>query len=160
MLTPRKFIAEALLDQLVTGIAKAGITIKLPTRIVRTIPNINTGDMPALLLWHPSEEGRQEHYAMEKWKLHFVAWLVFQADPSFNAPTPPDDVICDYLDAIDAALDGQKNGDLSGNKISLGGLVNNVWIDGIVQIDSTAINQTVVIEVPISVDSGSSGPNS
>lgn len=153
MRNSRKVIAQALLNQLQSGITTAGVTINLASRIGRMETNLNQGDLPALLLYHPSEQGKQENMGMSSWRMHFVAWLVTRIDPSPNAPSPPDDQICDLMDAIDDAMDPIKSGDLSG-RITLGGLVTNAWIDGQLDIDGGIIDQPVVIQIPLTVLDG------
>lgn len=155
MRNPRKVIAQALLKQLQTNLLAAGVLTadSLVTRSGRMETNINPGDMPALVLYHPAERGEGSQFGMETWRMHFVAVLVTRVDPALNASVPPDDFICDLIDAIDTSMDGQKSGDLTG-KVSLGGLVTNAWIDGTIEIDGGIIDQPVVIQIPITVLDG------
>lgn len=115
--------------------------------------NVDISQMPALLLYRPAETVKQlpERMALTKYQMHFFAWIVFIVDATMTTDQAYDDYICDLQDKIDAALLATQ---FPGQPQTLGGLVLNAWIDGMIHIDGGPIDNNIIIEIPITVETG------
>ena len=110
------------------------------------------GQQPALFLVKPQEHIDQFSMAMPIYKLTYYA-LILVYSPSvgigpgeFSAEQLMDDI----LDAVDGALQAPRLGE----KQTLGGLVENCYIDGDVSIDTPVFFEHCAIWVPIKVITG------
>lgn len=106
---------------------------KTITRIPQMWTSVNEVQKPWLCLFKggPAEQFDQPQsgrIGLTKYSIHYNLWLYVTADPSRQivAETPVNNI----ADAIDAAMqtDGQKTA--YGERQTLGGIVNNCWLEG------------------------------
>ncbi len=105
---------------------------------------------PAMMLaqW-PSEKAEQNKaWGLTKWQLKAQCLVYFRVDITPDGSIPPAATGNVILDAIESALNPNIE------RQSLGGLVENCWIDGeIVHVDGSDDGQGLLI-IPISILSG------
>ena len=68
--------------------------------------------------------------ALTKYRINFNLWLYLTSDPTGNVVA--ETAINNIADAIDSAMQGKANTQISsfGERQTLGGLVNNAWLEG------------------------------
>ncbi len=129
MRTPREQISVALFNLLANNTALAALC-KTITRTPKIWTAVNEADRPYLQLFKggPETEGyiqpQQGHIGLTKYRINYNLWLYLSVDPSgqINGETTVNNI----ADAIDVAM--QSNA--FGERQTLGGLVNNAWIEG------------------------------
>jgi len=125
----REAISVALFNLLTSNTALAALC-KTITRTPKIWTAVNEADRPYLQLFKggPETEGyiqpQQGHIGLTKYRINYNLWLYLSVDPSgqINGETTVNNI----ADAIDAAM--QSNA--FGERQTLGGLVNNAWIEG------------------------------
>jgi hypothetical protein len=111
-----------------------GELVSTISRVPRIWTSVNEADKPALILFKggPDTEGyvqpQQQHIGLTKYRLNFNLWLYMTADPS--STTVAETAINNIADAIDAAFQTGATATSFGERQTLGGLVNNAWIEG------------------------------
>lgn len=121
MRAKREDVAAALFVQL----QKANASFKTISRVVKEFSQIAPQDQPALMLTHIGEAPAQDQaFGLTRYVIFYLALVCFMGDP-----TPefiPDQVSNPLLDALDTAMQTTPPGE----KQTLGGLVENAWIEG------------------------------
>ena len=114
--------------------------------------NVNTGQQPALFLRESRETIHQNPLGLPIKNLRGQIWVYLQAVPNADqSGVWPSQLINPLLDAIETAILGA----VPGQKQTLGGLVENCWIDGdLIMDDPVAPDQQIVIVIPISISVG------
>jgi hypothetical protein len=117
----REQIAAALFAQL----EKAKPSFKTFSRAVKEWTNVAPTDQPAFFLTHMGETPAQDQaWGITKYLIHYLGLVYFRADPVPDFIS--DQVSNPLLDALDLAMQGTPPGE----KQTLGGKVENAWIEG------------------------------
>lgn len=133
MNVPREQISLALFGLLQNSTQLANLC-KTITRVPRLWTNVSDVEKPFLCLFKggPSTEHFDQpqsgRLGLTKYIIHYNVWLYVVADPSSQivAETPVNNI----ADALDAAMQSGVTNTSYGERQSLGGIVNNAWIDG------------------------------
>jgi hypothetical protein len=134
MNVPREQISVALFNllDLNQNLANLCQTITRTPLIWTAVPE---ADKPWLGLFKggPETEGysqpQQQSIGLTKYRINYNLWLYLTADPS--GTTIAETTINNIADAIDAAFQVNANGSSAyGMKQTLGGIVNNAWLEG------------------------------
>lgn len=144
----RESIANALFALLSLATLN-GVPFTTYSRAAKIWSQVDNGQQPALYLVHTGETLVQKQpFGLTKYTFHFhvLIYLRGDADPS----SIPDTLINEALQSIDNALQTTPVGE----KQTLGGLVENAWIEGDTLIDPGILDQQVVAVVPIKVVAG------
>jgi len=129
MRVPREQISVALLT-LLQGNSQMTALCKTITRTPKIWTAVNDAEKPFLTLFKGGpatehfDQPQDRRIALTKYIINYNLWLYVTADPSstINGET----VVNNISDALDAAL----HSNAFGERQTLGGLVNNAWIDG------------------------------
>ncbi len=131
----REQISVALFNLLATNATLKPLCNTI-TRTPKLWTAVNEADRPYLLLFKggPETEGyiqpQQQHIGLTKYRINYNLWLYVTADPSgeVNGET----IVNNIADAIDSALQSKvgPTGTSFGERQTLGGLVNNAWLEG------------------------------
>lgn len=155
MNNPRENIAVALFN-LIKGITWAGSPatgsgFAQASRVGKMWSDIPDAAQPAMFLFQVGEGAAQPAIGLYKWSLRFWCLIYLKADPSqADSGVTVETQINALLDAFESALQPIK-----GEKQTLGGLVNNTWIEGEVVIDTGILDQQCAIIIPLIVQTGS-----
>lgn len=133
MRVAREQVSVALFNLLNNNQALSSLC-KTITRTPKIWTAVNEADKPYLVLFKggPETEAyiqpQSQHVGLTKYRINYNLWLYLTADPS--GTTTAETIINNIADAIDAAF--QTNALISsfGERQTLGGLVNNAWIEG------------------------------
>jgi hypothetical protein len=130
----REGISVALFN-LLTSNSALGSLCKTITRTPVIWTKVPEGNKPWLGLFKggPETEGyiqpQQQHIGLTKYRINYNLWLYLTADPSGRVVA--ETTINNIADGIDAALQTNASGPTAyGERQTLGGLVNNAWIEG------------------------------
>jgi hypothetical protein len=153
----REAISVALFN-LLSGNQQLTSLCKTITRTPRIWTSVNDAEKPFLLLFKggPATEHFDQpqagRIALTKYIIHYNLWLYLTADPSGqnNAET----VVNNISDALDAAMQVNASPPAFGERQTLGGLVNNAWIDGGSEWGREFEDQNLVVFWRISVETG------
>ena len=85
---------------------------------------------------------------MEKWTLHYMLLVYIRADA--DPATVPGTQINAAIKAIQEVISNVPIGE----KQTLGGLVNNTWINGEISIDTGILDQQCAIVIPVTAECG------
>jgi len=141
MRVPREQISVALFNLLQQNTALAAL-VKTFSRQPLMWTAVQDGAKPFLLLFKGGpateifEQPQDRRIGLTKYIIHYNLWLYMVADPT--GQTVAETTINNISDAIDNALQAmvmpapgkQVPGGSFGERQSLGGIVNNAWIDG------------------------------
>lgn len=145
MNVPRETIYNALLGR---AESISPYPFKLVSRQPQPWTNLDAGNLPALFQWERGETEKQTTYGLGRWTAK-VAWMVlFQ--PSQNAS----DVVASRMNPVLDALEASLLADVPGQKQTLGGLVENAWIDGEVIKELGVLSTIAALVIPITVITG------
>lgn len=121
------------------------------SRVLEVPANVDASQMPALFIVEDWEGvGQQNMWGLAKYQLDYRL-VVYAGMPDKSTGTAPGSVLNPLLDAVDLALQAtvQPN-----EKQTLGGLVENCWINGkIFKVDGY-LGQYIVAVFPISILTG------
>lgn len=153
VLTPtggkRETVANALISLLATATINGSPAFVKVGRNAKIWSNVDAADQPAMYLIHYGDSVVQKQsFGLPKYTFHFVIMIYIRADAGPDAV--PDTVINQMLDAIGLALQSIPPGE----KQTLGGLVENAWVEGEILIDSGILDQQCVIQIPVKVVTG------
>lgn len=135
MNVPREQISVALFNLFANNAALKALCTTI-TRVPKIWSAVTNAELPYLLLFKggPDTEGYSQSQAigLTKYRLNFNLWLYLRSDATGEVLA--ETLINNVADAIDAAMQGNppNAGNLSayGQKQTLGGIVNNAWIEG------------------------------
>jgi hypothetical protein len=133
MKSAREDISVALFN-LLSGYAPLAALCSNITRVPRIWTSVNESEKPFLTLFKggPATEeyiqGQQAHIGLTKYRIHYNLWLYVTSDPT--AQINGETTINNIADQIDAAMQLGSTPSSFGERQTLGGLVNNAWIDG------------------------------
>lgn len=156
MNVPREKIAQALFSLLANQ--QTGVNSNIPESLQQVariqkffrrgkmFSNIPPGELPVLVLLHLAEEAAEpQAFGLQQWTLRFHAVVLLRADAGRDTEV---DTVCNaILDAVDATLAAGEPG--SYGQQTLGGLVQNAWIEGMLTIEQETIQQPIAISIPI-----------
>jgi hypothetical protein len=117
------------------------------------VPDDLTGfELPAMFLAKVNEDTTQATFGLTKNHFRYVLLVVLRAD-STPEDTPIESMMDDMLDAIEGVMHSGTASVPRGPILpqTLGGLVENCWIDGRTEIDSPILFETCALWIPISV---------
>lgn len=138
-------IAIALFNQLKT----ANYSFASSDRIGELPQNVPTAMQPYLgLIQFGASQVENQAQGLEKWLLHFRVVIYIRADagPTRIGATLANAALLAIVKAMRAANIGERQ--------TLGGLVDNAWINGDVLIDTGILDQQIAVLIPITVDVG------
>lgn len=156
MNNPREIIAVALFNLLkditFTGSPATGGGFATTARAGRMWTDVPDAAQPAMFLFQVGQAATQKPaIALYKWEMRFWCLIYLRADPAqVDAGTTVETLMNAILDAFENALQPVK-----GEKQTLGGLVNNVWIEGEIILDNGILDQQCAIIIPLMVQTGS-----
>lgn len=131
----REAVSQALFDLLYVQSLKD--LCKKITRTPQIWTEVADADMPFLVLFKggPATEEyvqpQSVHIALTKYTLHYNLWLYLKSDPTGTVVA--ETTINNIADQIDIALKAPTSGNAPGGfgeRQTLGGIVNNVYLDG------------------------------
>lgn len=146
MQASREAISQALETQLAK--AKNAYPFKTVSRRARIWTNVTSAEQPVIFLVKVSEAIDQSTWGAPRYRLKYVVLCYLRADAAPNLV--PEVEINKVLDAVDVTLLGTPPGE----KQTLGGVVENCWIEGDVMIDTGILDQQIVIVIPVSILTG------
>lgn len=154
---PREDVAVALFNRLkgVQFLGPDGQTLvgfQSTSRKGQMWDNVPPANQPSLMLFQVAEEGTQKQaIGLYKWTIKFWCLIYLRADATdADSGATVETQINSILDAIEKAMQP-----IIGEKQTLGGLVNNAWIEGDVVVDTGIIDQQCAIVIPILAQTGS-----
>jgi hypothetical protein len=123
-------------------------------RRVRIWTDVSPDQQPALFMQKLDEQIMQDQaYGATRYLLHYRLWVYLRADASSDPTTNNEDLFDPVLDALDKAINASGYPPFYVPQ-RLAGLVENVWIDGRIDLDPGQLDQQVVATIPISVVCG------
>lgn len=139
-------IATALFNLLVSQNA---FTFNTTSRRGSIWSNVPPASQPYMALIERGAAGVQNSaIGLQKWTLRFLVLVYLRTDAD------PITIPATQINAALLAIANIMNSSPIGGKQTLGGLVNNAWIDGEVLIDTGIIDQQCALIIPISVECG------
>jgi hypothetical protein len=142
----REAVGQALEAQLAR--VKNVYPFKTVSRRARIWTNVTPAEQPAVFLVKARETLDQTTWEAPRYRLSYLVLCYLRADAAPNLI--PEVEINKVLDAVDATLLGTPPGE----KQTLGGVVENCWIEGDVMIDTGILDQQIVIVIPVSILTG------
>ncbi len=140
-----ELVALALFIQL----GRADFTFESMDRKGLVWTNVVPAAQPYLALIERGGSGVQNRaIGLEKWTLHFLVLVYIRADANPNA------IPATTINAAFKAIANVMNSSPIGERQTLGGIVNNAWIDGEVLIDTGILDQQCALVIPISCECG------
>jgi len=153
MNNPRETISNALLALLQNNGELAALLQQQGaiTRVPKMWTEVSAADQPCLILFKggpAAENPTQNTRGLTRWELEYNLWLYVRRDAADG--TIGETVANNIADAVDAALESSPYGEAE----TLGGLVNNCYLEGPVYWDSGILDQQMVIMWKIKVITG------
>ncbi len=113
--------------------------------------DVGSVGQPAMFVFQIGESGTQaQAIGLTKWRLHFWCMIYLRADAAqISQQTTIETQMNDILDKIEKALQP-----IRGEKQTLGGIVNNAWIEGQIIIDTGILDQQCALIIPVMVETG------
>jgi hypothetical protein len=142
----RETVGQALQAQLAK--VKNVYPFKTVSRRARIWTNVTPAEQPAMFLVKVRETFDQATWGAPRYRLSYLALCYLRADAAPNLI--PEVEINKVLDAVDGTLLGTP----PGQKQTLGGMVENCWIEGDIMIDTGILDQQIVIVIPVSIVTG------
>ena len=156
MNVPREQIAVAVFN-LIKGITfgsnMPGGGFATSGRAGRMWSDLADAAQPAMFLFQVGETATQQRTAigLYKWEMDFWCLIYLRADPAqVDAGTTVETAMNAILDALEKALQP-----ITGEKQTLGWIVNNVWIEGQIIVDTGITDQQCALIIPLKVQTGS-----
>lgn len=115
------------------------------SRRMKLWTELQPGQMPALFMVQGNAEAQQKGGLPTLWVLD-VSLILYTYQADENASPMP--AMNDLLDGVEAALAPD---DPISNRLTLGGLVSHVWIEGTVEVYEGAIASHTVAIVPLRI---------
>jgi|SRR5215472_15024088 len=144
-----KFDPESIGIALFTLLSTASYPFQVKDRIGAIYSEVTPADQPYMGLIETSITGVQNTaLGEEKWRITFAVLIYIRADA--DPATIP---VTNVNAAIKAIAEVINNVPL-GEKQTLGGLVNNCWIDGTMRIDTGIIDQQMAVWIPVTCEVG------
>jgi hypothetical protein len=144
-----KFNPEAIGAALFTQLLKANFVFSSSDRRGQIWSNVDQAAQPYMGLIERGATGVQNQaIGLEKWTLHYLVLVYLRADATPSAI--PATALNAALQAIAEAI----NSSPLGERQTLGGLVNNVWINGDCLIDTGILDQQCALLIPVDVELG------
>lgn len=111
----------------------------------------NVPSQPAMFLFQVGESGTQASaIGLTKWRLHFWCLIYLRAQPqAVGQDDTIETTMNQILDAIESTLQP-----IRGEKQTLGGIVNNAWIEGQIGVDTGILDQQCALIIPLMVETG------
>jgi hypothetical protein len=111
--------------------------------------NVNSADQPYLgLVQLGMAQVENQAQGLEKWLLHFRVLVYIRADAI------PSAVPATQINAALKAIVNVLRSVPIGERQTLGGLVDNCWIEGDVLMDTGILDQQCALLIPVTVDTG------
>jgi hypothetical protein len=142
----RDVLGQALEAQLAK--VKNVYPFKTVSRRARIWTNVTPAEQPAIFLVKVRETLDQTTWGAPRYRLAYLALCYLRADAAPNLI--PEVEINKVLDAVDGVLLATPPGE----KQTLGGIVENCWIEGDIMIDTGILDQQIVIVIPVSIVTG------
>jgi hypothetical protein len=121
-----------------------GLGFKTVSRRPRTWSQVGNEGQPALFLAPLGFTITQDQlFGPSKYVLHYMVLVYTRADE--GSTTPPQTLLNRCMKAVNDALQQQPKG----YKQTLGGLVENAWIEGEVPMGSGILDPQCALEIPI-----------
>jgi hypothetical protein len=144
-----KFNPEAISAALFTLLSGANFAFASKDRRGKIWGNVDPADQPYMGLIQTGATGVQSTATgLEKWTLRYLVLVYIRADANPNVI--PATQINAALQAIAEAI----NSSPIGERQTLGGIVNNVWINGQCMIDTGILDQQCALLIPVDVELG------
>src|SRR5256885_3076345 len=127
---------------------------KTVTRSPRLWTQVNDAEKPFLMLFKGGpatehmDQAQAQRMALTKYTIYFNLWLYVATDPS--GETTAETILNNVADAIDAVM----HTDSLAERQTLGGLVNNAWLEGQTEWGREFEDQNVVAFWRIAVETG------
>lgn len=119
-------------------------------RSIKIWGNVAPANQPALFVFLPDEDGKQdEAFGLSKWVLEYKVLVYARADA--EPDTVPETILNAYRLAIFSAIRSTPPGE----KNTLGGRVEHAWIEGQILRDMGILDQQLVLMIPVKVLIGS-----
>jgi hypothetical protein len=112
--------------------------------------NVPAANQPYLGLVHLADvQVENQAQGLEKWLMHFRVLVYIRADASPTAIPATE-----MNKALQAIVQVMRSSPPIGERQTLGGLVDNAWIEGTVLRDTGILDQQCALLIPIIVDTG------
>lgn len=152
---PRKVVFQALFDLLKTMQTTLPDNMKFRYLGRHLLQWDQTPDQPAMFLVEgpmTATQGQSTPFLLTKWHYQASIWIYFKADQDAAVAQTlvPDDIIDDYIDAVDKVLEALPPGSYQ----TLGGKITHCWIDGPIVFDSAIEDPQCIIVIPLSLITG------
>lgn len=144
----RNQVFTALFNLLQTLPAPPGSTSwKTFTQTILEPDDVPQTNQPALILCRGPQNFSQKAYGVTKitWRCFFL--IYFRSDNLKTVNTYPDQVTDPVLDSIEQLFQPQGND----QAFTLGGLVQNCWLDGMAVADPGIVDGQAIILCPVSI---------
>jgi hypothetical protein len=133
-------------------LGQAQFTFQSMDRKGKIWSNVNITDQPYFaLIERGGEVVQNQAIGLTKHTLHFLVLVYIRADAD-QSPSAP--VPATQLNAAWKAIEGIMNSVPLGERQTLGGIVNNAWINGPVMIDTGILDEQCALMIPIDVEVG------
>ena len=149
MTTSIQFDPENISIALFNLLLTANFTFNGSDRRGQITQNIDTANMPYLSLIETG--GRQvesQAQGLEKWILDYTVLVYFQPDAT------PTSIPATQINAAWKALVEIMRSVPFAQRQTLGGIVDNAWIEGEIEIGTGILGQYAILALPIKVDCG------
>lgn len=144
----RSQVFTALFNLLKMAPSPTQVPYKTFTQRMQIWDAVPPGDQPCLILERGPQFAEQVHaYGVTKWKWKVLVWIYYQVGGFQTANTYPDMLTDQFLDGLEQLfLPPGLN-----SKFTLGGLVQNCWIDGMIACEPGLVDGQGLIVVPVSI---------
>ena len=147
-----KFNPEAIAAALFTLLETIPYAFKTSDRDGQIWTNVAPTDQPYIgLIERGGTVVQNTAIGLTKHTMHFVILVYIRGDASQDATSTPPATL---LNAVWLAIEQVLASSPLGEKQTLSGLVNNVWIEGEVVMDTGILDQQLALMVPVSVELG------
>lgn len=156
MMKKRDAIAEALFNVLkgLTGALPNQTDFVYVSRNFRIFDQLTDADLPALCQIYLGETQRQrEAFGIRTYEMNFLVQIVFKTD--VGESLPGEQLAMGILDSLDTYFPAPVGGfTMPGSAQTLGGMVVQCAIEGMIELDTGVIQQPMVLKIPIVVIAG------
>lgn len=146
----RNEVFEALFTLLKTTTPPTGTTWKTTSQWIRlwTDPGATPDCQPAFFLQRGPQEAEQKHtFGATRWHWKALVWVYYQVGGIKSTTGYPDQLTDQFLDNFEQVF----STDPIAGPLTLGGLVQHVWIDGTIFTEAGIEDNQAFAIIPLSI---------
>lgn len=147
--TSRSVVFNTLFDFLKNCPPPMNVPWKTFSQSLAEWDKVPAANQPAMYLRRGPEIAEQKHaFGVTKWVFKVNVWVYFRTENYKTQNRYPDELTDQFLDGFERLFQVQSQP----APLTLGGIVKNVWIDGMLFSDSGLVDNQALIVIPLSIE--------